>query len=146
MSIADLYSQGEHMQNVEHFASLVCLAKIDNEINEQEDIVLHRLAEKLDITEEEYSRITSNPSSFTNYPLNTQTERLEKLYELFRIIFSDHSMDCKELEFLKKYTLSLGFTSDFSSKIINKSIKLFNGELSIEDYLYLIQKSTLNKK
>lgn len=142
MSISDFFCQGEHLRNVKHFASLVSIAKIDGEINEEEAFVLKRLAEKLDITEEEFNRIMSNSSCFSNYPQNTPLGRLEKLYDLFKIIFADQKVDEKELSFLGKYAVALGFSSETSSEIIDESINLFSGQINIEDYLLIINRST----
>ena len=49
MSFSGLFGSGEHTRNLGHFAAIVNLAAVDGEINDEEKVVLERLARKLDI-------------------------------------------------------------------------------------------------
>ena len=49
MLFSDLFGSGEHTRNLGHFAAIVNLAAVDGEINDEEKVVLERLARKLDI-------------------------------------------------------------------------------------------------
>ena len=140
MSFVDLFDSGEHLRNLGHFAAIVNLAAVDGEINEKEEIQLQRFARKLDIDESEYSKILKNPNSFPIQPPNTVERRLERLHDLFTIIFSDHSIDEEESYLIKKYAIGLGFSETSSDAIINRSIDIFSGKLSFEDYRYLLNK------
>ena len=140
MSISDLFGSGEHLRNLGHFASIVSLAAVDGEINSFEEQRLKRFAAKLDISEEEYKKVLKHP---TAYPLNSYysvEQRLERLYDLFQIIFTDHSVGEEEMALIKKYALGLGFSSEASEKIIKRSVQIFSGEIAYEDYLYLLRK------
>lgn len=140
MSISDLFGSGEHLRNLGHFASIVNLAAVDGEINSFEEQRLKRFAAKLDISEEEYKKVLKNPTAF---PLNSYysvEQRLERLYDLFQIIFTDHSVGEEEMGLIKKYALGLGFSSEASEKIIKRSVQIFSGEIAYEDYLYLLRK------
>lgn len=87
MSISDLYGSGEHLRNLGHFASIVNLAAIDGAINMEEQIVLERFASKLNISEDEFKKVLENPAAFPIHPNNSYQGRLERLYDLFTIIF-----------------------------------------------------------
>ena len=64
MSFSDLFGTGEHLRNLGHFAAIVNLAAVDGAINEREEEQLRRFAAKLDIHEEEYSKVLKNPTAF----------------------------------------------------------------------------------
>jgi uncharacterized tellurite resistance protein B-like protein len=140
MSFLDLFGSGEHLRNLGHFAAIVSLAAIDGEINAKEEAQLQRFARKLDIHESEYNKVLENPNAFPIHPPNTVERRLERLHDLFTIIYSDHEIDDEEADLLKKYAIGLGFSSETSDTIINRSINLFSGHLSFEDYHYLLNK------
>lgn len=140
MSFSDLFGSGEHLRNLSHFASIVNLAAIDGEINEEEDQLLKRFARKLDINKDEYKKVLANPTSFPITGSNSVERRLERLHDLFKIIFADHEIDNEEIELIKRYAIGLGFSSQASEGIIERSIQIFSGQLSFEDYRYLLEK------
>ena len=140
MSFSDLFGSGEHLRNLSHFASIVNLAAVDGEINNEEEILLKRFAKKLDISEDEYEKVLENPLTFPLGSYNSIERRLERLHDLFRIIFADHEIDDEERELIKRYAIGLGFSSQASEGIINRSIQIFSGQLHFEDYRYLLEK------
>ncbi len=140
MSFVDLFDSGEHLRNLGHFAAIVNLAAIDGEINALEEVQLQRFARKLDIDESEYSKVLQNPSSFPIQPPNTVERRLERLHDLFTIIFSDHDIDAEEAELIKKYAIGLGFSEESSKAIIKRTLEIYGGRLSFDDYRYLLNK------
>lgn len=140
MSFSDLFGSGEHLRNLGHFAAIVNLAAVDGEINEREEAQLMRFARKLDISEEEYLKVIKNPSSFPIQPPNDFERRLERLHDLFTIIFSDHIIDNEEADLIQRYAIGLGFSSEASKEIINRSIQIFSGQLNFEDYRYLLER------
>lgn len=140
MSFADLYTSGEHRRNLAHFAALATLASIDGEISAEEKAMLDRFARKLDITKSEYEEVFKKENK---YPIDSTPDaekRLERLYDLFRIIFSDHVIDDEEMVLLKKYAIGLGFSGENADKIIEKSVAIFSGRIDFEDYSYLVKK------
>lgn len=140
MSISDLYGSGEHLRNLGHFAALVSLATVNGEINKHEQKVLERFAHKLDISEEEYNRILEKPTDYPIHPNNSYEGRLERIHDLFTIIYSDQSVDKDEINLLKKYAIAIGFSSTVADSIIKRSIQIFSGQVSFDDYQYLVDK------
>lgn len=139
MSFSDLFGTGEHLRNLGHFAAIVNLAAADGPINEQEEEQLKRFAMKLDIGEEEYTKVLANPTAFPIQPNNSVEGRLERLYDLFRIIYSDHDIDQEEEDLLRKYAIGLGFSEKIGKDIIKRSRQIFSG-MSFEDYRYLLNR------
>lgn len=140
MSFSDLFGTGEHLRNLGHFAAIVNLAAVDGEINAREEAQLRRFAMKLNIGEEEYSKILKNPTAFPLHPNNSIEGRLERLHDLFTIIYSDHEIDDEEEELLRKYAIGLGFSDEVAAGIIKRSIQIFSGKLDFDDYRYLLHK------
>lgn len=140
MSFSDLFGSGEHLRNLSHFASIVNLAAVDGDINQEEELLLRRFARKLDINEEEYAKVLENPKSFPISAYNSVEKRLERIHDLFKIIFADHDIDDEETELVRKYAIGLGFSSQASDGIIKRSIQIFSGQLNFEDYRYLLEK------
>jgi len=140
MSFSDLFGSGEHLRNLSHFASIVNLAAVDGEINNEEELLLKRFARKLDISQDEYAKVIENPKSFPLSAYNSVERRLERLHDLFKIIFADNIIDEEETELVKRYAIGLGFSSQASEGIIKRSIQIFRGQLNFEDYRYLLEK------
>jgi uncharacterized tellurite resistance protein B-like protein len=140
MSFADLYSSGEHRRNLAHFAALATLASVDGEISTEEQQLLDRFATKLDITKTEYEEILKKENKYPIGTISDSEKRLERLYDLFRIVYSDHKIDDEEMILIKKYAIGLGFTGEKADSVINRSMAIFGGGLDFEDYLYLVRK------
>ncbi|MGB2758915.1 MULTISPECIES: TerB family tellurite resistance protein [Maribacter] len=139
MSFADLYTSGEHRRNLAHFAALATLASIDGEISTEERKLLDRFASKLDITESEYEEVLRKENKYPIDSTPDSEKRLERLYDLFRIVYSDHEIDDEERILIKKYAIGLGFTGEKADSIIERSVAIFGGKLDFDDYLYLVK-------
>lgn len=139
MSFTDLYGNPEHRKNLAHFAALATLASSDGQIGEEEKIMLDNFARKLDISEMEYKEVMKPENKFPIEPPVDSEKRLERLYDLFRIIFADHIIDEEEMTLLKKYAIGLGFSGDNANKVIERSVAIFSGKIDFDDYLYLLK-------
>ena len=140
MSFVDLYDNSEHRKNLAHFAAIATLAAVDGEINPEEVELLNRFAQKLDVTELEYEEVMNKPTIYPIDPPTSSERRLERLFDLFRMIFVDHMIDEDELALIKKYAIGLGYNTETANKIIARSIDIFQGKISYEDYVYLLKK------
>ncbi|MDH3699559.1 MAG: TerB family tellurite resistance protein [Flavobacteriaceae bacterium] len=138
MPILDLYNHSEHRKNLAHFASLASLAAVDGEVNPSEKRILDRFAYKMGISEFEYKEVMKKDNKYPIDPSNSLEERLERLHDLFRIIFADHDIDDEEMVLLKKYAIGLGFPDKKADRIIEKSVAIFSGRIDFDDYHYLI--------
>lgn len=140
MAIIDLYGTGEHLRNLGHFAALVSLATVNGELNNHETEVLKRFADKLNISEEEYSKVLEKPTDYPIHPNNTYEGRLERLHDLFTVIYSDAKVDQDEIGLLRKYAIAIGFSAATADKLIKRSIQIFSGKISFEDYQCLLDR------
>ncbi|OQD43593.1 tellurite resistance TerB family protein [Croceivirga radicis] len=138
MPIIDLYEHGERRKEVAHFATLATLAAVDGEINPEEKAVLDKFAFRLHISDAEYAEILDKENKYPIETPHSAEKRLKRLHDFFQIIFSDNEMDESQHRMVKRYALGLGFTSEQSEVIIKKSIELFSGKISFEDYQYVM--------
>lgn len=134
MSISDLYSSGFRERNRDHFASIVRVALSDGEINPEEKAFLDRLAKNLDISAEEYEEVLENP---TKYPVNPPVlyeHRLERLYDLTRMVYTDHIADDDEMRIMMRLGVALGFTPGNVEFIVKKAMYLVNLGVDLETF------------
>jgi uncharacterized tellurite resistance protein B-like protein len=140
MSILQAFEYGKQHSNVAHFAAMARLAAIDGAMNEHEKKLLRRMAEKLVIDDEIVKQVLKDPSRFPLEPMNSREERLERLYDLFRMIFADHSIDKDEIDLIHRYAIGLGCNGVKAREVIRKSIRIFGGEIELEDYIFLLDR------
>ncbi|EAQ51330.1 tellurite resistance TerB family protein [Leeuwenhoekiella blandensis] len=140
MSFSDLFDSGEHRRNLGHFAAIANMATVDGELNAEETKLLKRFAVKLDIDETEYVDIVENARRYPINPPNNSEKRLERLHDLFRMIFVDHTIDDHERFLIEKYAIGLGFSAERAKVLIERSIQIFQGGIDFDDYLYLLDK------
>ena len=139
MSFTDLYGNSEHRRNLAHFAAIASLAASDGVINPEEKELLDSFAQKLDITDAEYKEVMKPTNKYPIDPPVDSEKRLERLFDLLKIIFADHNIDDEEMILLKKYAIGLGFTTNQANQVIEKSVAIFSGRIDFEDYKYLIK-------
>jgi hypothetical protein len=139
MSFTSLFESGASARNKSHFATLVSLAQSSG-LKEEEEILLARYKNVLDISDSDYKAIMEDPSKYPVAPPNTSEERIQWLHDLFKIVFADHQLDDAEHKLLKRYATAIGYDDDDATYLVNRSIEIFNGHLHLEDYRYLLNK------
>ena len=139
MAREDIYENIRKSTKLNHFANLVNLAAIDGEIKPMEEKMLKRFSRKFDVSPEDYERILENPATFPVHAITSKTQRLEFLFDLLLIVYTDFKMDDAEEFLIKKYAVGLGFSEEAALTIINKSKKLFENRFSFDLYLNFIE-------
>ena len=140
MSFTDLFETGEHSRNLGHFASIANIASVKGSINAEEEKMLKRFAHKLDIEESEYAEVLKNPGKYPINPPNDAESRLERIHDLFEMIFADNEIDDHERFLIEKYAIGLGYDVATAQHLIKRSIEIYSGGLDLEDYRYLLNK------
>lgn len=140
MSISDLYPSGYHEQNVGHFATIVQLALRDNVINEDEQVLLERLAVRLDISKEEFKEILKDPSNYPIAPPVSHERRIERLYDLTRMMFLDENPTIDKTSIMDRIAVGLGFPVSTARKVVKASIDFFLKKPDLEDFKEAIMK------
>ena len=140
MTISDLYPTGLHEENIGHFATIVRLALLDKTIDEDEYKLLKRLAKRLDISKAEFKAILKNP---TNYPVNppvSYEDRLERLYDLTKMMFIDKNPTIDKTSIMDRIAVGLGFPIETARDVVKASIEFFLIEPDMEDFKNTIKK------
>ena len=143
MSISDLFYGEFSVRNKGHFSSIVRIALSDGNIDVEERRFLDHLAVKLGISIEEYQDILDNPMQ---YPINApylHTQRLERLFDLSRMVHSDHQLGDKQEMLLTRFAIGLGFTPSNAQYIIAKALSLVDQHVDIDTFIY--EMSHMNK-
>lgn len=136
----DLYEHGTHQNNLAHFATLASLAAVDGVIGPEEKTALDKFAFKLNITEREYKEVMKQENTYPIETPHSGLRRYERLFDFFKIIFSDHMIDDEERALVERYVIGLGFSHEHTADLINKSVAIFTGNIDFEDYYRLMQK------
>ena len=134
MSFSDLFNSGFTTRNQDHFASIVRVAFSDNIISQEEKDFLDRLAHNLDISKETYLSIFKNYKSHPINPPISQESRIERLYDLARMVYADDIKDADEVKMLSKIAIGLGFQTETVSEVVNTSLKLVSDKVAFETF------------
>ncbi|EKF55107.1 hypothetical protein I215_08757 [Galbibacter marinus] len=134
MSISDLYSPGFRERNRDHFAAIVRVALSDGEINAQEKAFLDRLADNLDISMELYSKVLENPTAYPINPPISYESRLDRLYDIARMIYVDHIEDEDEMRVMRRLAIGLGFRSEIVNDLTKKALELIHEGVDLDDF------------
>lgn len=135
MSIADLYSSGFKQRNRDHFAAIVRVASSDGIISAEEEAFINRLAINLEIEEEDVKTIKNNLDAYPINPPSTEQQRLERLYDLSRMVFADHIADQAERKLMTRLVVGLGFPTAKSETIIEKAFRLIEQGTNIDTFI-----------
>ncbi|MEO8933333.1 MAG: TerB family tellurite resistance protein [Xanthomarina sp.] len=134
MSFSDLFDSGFKQRNSDHFAAIVRVAMDDGIISDQEKEFLDRLAHNLDINEEEYKTILKDYNSHPINPPTSYDRRLERLFDLVRMVYVDHIKGDSEMLVLKKIAIGLGFSPDNVKYIVDKALVLVSNGVDIDTF------------
>jgi hypothetical protein len=141
MSISDLFPTGLHEQNIGHFATIVRLSLLDNIIDEYEHKLLKRLAKRLDISKREFKMIIKNPDRYPENPPVSYEERIERLYDLTKMMFLDKNPTIDKTSIMDRIAVGLGFPVENVREIVKEAINFFIKEPDYEDFKKVIKKA-----
>jgi len=140
MSIANIYLSGDQKRNISHFANIVKIAKSDGEISKEEEDLLKAIAKQYQITDDNYKAIFKDPEY---YPIRAQLgceERIERLYDLLKMVFADHKLRSMEVSILRKIVVGLAFPLKNIDNIVIQAVHLDMENCSLEKFQEEIMK------
>mgnify|MGYP000154963528 CR=1 FL=1 len=140
MSFSDLFDSEFKTRNKGHFSAIVRVALADGHSSTAEKAFLDKLATNLQISNSEYEEILENPLKYPVNPPLMHTHRLERLYDLARMVYTDeHVMAEKEHHLLTRFALALGFTAGNVNYIVDKALKLVDMNVDLDTFTYEMQ-------
>jgi uncharacterized tellurite resistance protein B-like protein len=143
MSISDIFDSGFKRRNQDHFAAIVRVAMSDDVINDSEREFLDRLARKLEISDEKYKEILKDYKTHPINPPLSYEKRLERLYDLARMVWADHSEERKQIKILRKLCIGLGFNAKNAKYIADKAMDLVHEDADLDQFMVGIK--TMNE-
>ena len=136
MSFYDLFDSEFKDRNKGHFSAIVRVAIADGDLSEEEKQFLDKLAIRLEISTAEYAEILENPLKYPINPPYLHSQRLERLYDLSRMVYADHILGPKQKEILIKFATALGFSPGNVPFIVDKALSLMIMNVDSETFLY----------
>ncbi|MEM9362412.1 MAG: TerB family tellurite resistance protein [Bacteroidota bacterium] len=140
MPILDLYEHGEKRKNLAHFATLASLAAVDGEVNEKEKAILDKFAFSLNISEAEYKEVMKKENRYPIETPHSSEKRLRRLFDFFKVAFSDQVVEDEQMNLIEKYAIGLGYSPKDSKTLIQKSYDIFHGRIDFEAFQYLLDR------
>jgi len=134
MSISDLFDSGFQKRNQDHFAAIVRVAMSDGVITDEERAFLDRLARNLDISENDYKEIVKGYDSHPINPPTSYDRRLERLFDLARMVYADSIKGDGQVVLLEKLSIGLGFNPDNAKYVVDKALKLVDKGADGDDF------------
>ncbi len=134
MSFSDLFDSGFKKRNEDHFAAIVRVAMDDGVISDDEKAFLDRLAHNLDISDGDYALILKDYKSHPINPPYDYDRRLERLYDLARIVYVDHIKGDNEEILLRKISVGLGFHPENVKYIVDKALTLVSNGVDLDTF------------
>ena len=139
MSFSDLFDSEFKTRNKGHFSAIVRVAHADGTVTAEEKAFLNKLASQLEISTSEYEEILENPLKYPINPPYLYSQRLERLYDLTRMVHIDHHLGDKQDILLRKFGLALGFTPSNVNYIVDKALSLIDKKADADTFLYEMQ-------
>ena len=111
-------------RNRDHFSAIVRVALSDGVITPEEEAFIKRLAIYLEINEDDVADIIQDPNKYPINPPSSENLRLERLYDLTRMVYADQIADDSEKALLKRMVIGLGFDSSRVDAVVEKALTL----------------------
>ncbi|MEN8185672.1 MAG: TerB family tellurite resistance protein [Bacteroidota bacterium] len=134
MALSDLYLRGGQKRDISHFANIVKIAQADGTVTDEERELLKFIALKYEIEEEKFNEIFKDPNY---YPIRAQLsceERIERLYDLLKMVFADHKKRSAEVSMLRKIVVGLAFPLQLVDDVVIQAVNLDIENISIGEF------------
>jgi hypothetical protein len=139
MSFSDLFDSEFKQRNKGHFSAIVRVALADGSFAQEEKNFLDKLATNLEISPSEYEEILENPLKYPINPPYLYSQRLERLYDLARMVHVDHQLGDNQEILLKRFSLALGFTPGNVDYIVAKALALIDKKVDLDTFVFEMQ-------
>jgi len=139
MSLLDLFTSGEHKKAKTYFAALVKIAFADGAMDKRELKYLEKMALSLDISDTEFTKILEYPDKYPIDPPLDYNDRIEQLFNLTRMVFSDNEVKLNEARIVQRLAVGLGFPVDNAEKLTDEAIHLVMNNNNLDAFTKAIK-------
>lgn len=109
MKFLDHFDHPERKQDKEHFIHLVQVAVADGKVEESELKMLHRLGNKLGLTQQEIEDLLDSNKQSAYIPPYELSKRFGQIYDIVNMIFADGAIDENEMKLVNSLAMKSGF-------------------------------------
>ncbi len=134
MAISDLYMSIGLKRNISHFANIVKIAKSDKNISQEEVQLLIKIAKKYNIDDDKFKEILKNPEKTPTIAHLDCEERIERLFDLLKMVNADHTIAKEEVSILRKIATGLAFPLHRVDEIVDEAIQMKIDNCELEDF------------
>ena len=106
----------------------------DGVITDEEKAFLDRLARRLDISDNDYKEILKDYQSHPINPPVGYEKRLERLYDLARMVYADSIKGDDQVVLLEKLSIGLGFKADNAKYVVDKALTLVDNGVDSDTF------------
>jgi len=140
MGISDFYMSIGLKRNISHFANMVKIAKSDNVITDEEMVLLQLIAKRYNISEDQFKEILKAPEKFPTIAYLESEERVERLYDLIKMVEVDHKAEIEEVAVLRRIVTGLAFPLKSVDAIVDRAIEIRADDCDLEHFKKEIMK------
>jgi uncharacterized tellurite resistance protein B-like protein len=141
MSFSDLFDSEFKNRNKGHFSAIARVAFADGFISEEEKQFLNKLAVNLEISESEYAEILENPLKYPINPPYLHEQRMERLFDLGRMVHVDHHLGDAQDIMIKKFGVALGFNPKNVNAIVAQAMELIDNKVDLDSFVEAMKHS-----
>jgi len=146
MTILDALANAEYRQRISLLATLIRLSESDGKLDEKEWKIIEKVAENFGFLDEEALKyLKKNYRKYSLDPPFSLDDRIEQLYELWKLAYADGKLDEKELRLMRRVVVSLGFPLNKIDEVYEASKEAFKKGVSKEEFNRLITHIVLHK-
>ena len=138
MDFSQLYTSGFKKRNRAHFAAIVNLALADDHISDEEKAFIDRLAIYLEIDPDMVKKVMESPEQYKADPPSDKNSRLERLYDLSKMIFADNIADDNE-KIIGEMVIGLGFEADKANQVVETALDMVANGIDQDDFVETFQ-------
>ena len=103
---------------------MVKVAKSDDIITEHELELLKKIAKAYNINDKKFKQILEDPDKIPTLAYLDYEERIERFYDLLKMVSIDHKPATKEVSVLRRITTGLAFPIHNVDKIVDTAIQI----------------------
>ncbi len=118
-------------------SDLIILAKADEKIMASEYDFILRIAERMDVSQEEVDQLIKNP--LPSLPLVSEIERITHFHKLILLMNVDWEAHKKEVEVLRNFGLKLGIRPAAIDRIMARTQEYENRVIPSEELIKIFQ-------
>ncbi len=120
--LSSLFDSRDTKKRKSHIKNLLSVASSDGNISEDEVDFLIKVAKRLYMPLDELRSVLREPEYVSNYPPESDRERIDQIHDLVCMMMIDGSIDDEEITTCKTFARNLGFKTQIIDYMVHKII------------------------